>query len=97
MLRTSFIAMYKNLVFWAWPAFGRPLSKVAQQSSFQSLATPPASATGLWSEETSRKEEPPERRWKSAEGCWKQGVDGREKEETKDGEWNGWGIDLLFN
>ena len=26
MLRTSFIAMYKNLGVWAWPAFGRLLS-----------------------------------------------------------------------
>ena len=26
MLRTSFIAMYKNLNVWAWPAFGRLLS-----------------------------------------------------------------------
>ena len=64
MLRTSFIAMYKKtLVFWAWPACRPPaeqsgpaeraafMSKVAQQTSFQSLATPPASATGLWSEE----------------------------------------------
>ena len=41
MMRTSFITyVQKRLLFWAWPAFGRPLSKVGQQSSFQRLAAP---------------------------------------------------------
>ena len=44
MLRTSFIAMYKkNLGVLGMPGLRPP----AQQSSFQILATSPASATGL--------------------------------------------------
>ena len=40
-------------MFWAWSIFDRSLSKVIQQSSFQSLATSLVSATELWSEEQS--------------------------------------------
>ena len=87
MLRTSFIVMYKILgvLGMAGLQVMALQSKVALQSSFQSLATSPASATGFWSEE------------KASEGGEKQGVGGRAKEETKDGEWNEGGIDLLFN
>ena len=88
MLRTSFIAMYKNLGVWAWPAFGRPLSKVAQQSSFQSLATPPASATGLWSKKTSKRgENKTSERGESAEETENKKWMSETKEETKDEEW----------
>ena len=53
MLRTSFIACYvqKTLVFLGMAGLRPPAEhSMAQQSSFQSLATPPASATELWSE-----------------------------------------------
>ena len=63
MLRSSFIAMYKNL--WCFGP-GRPVGllherKTAQQSSFQSLTTFSVSATELWSE----KEKNLQRKWQT--------------------------------
>ena len=58
MLRTSFIAMYKTLGVLGMAGLRPPVEhSLAQQSSFQSLATPPASVTGLWSEKTSERGE----------------------------------------
>ena len=85
--------MYKNLgvLGMAGLKAAALLSKVAQQSSFESLAISLVSATGFWSEKKASKE------GDNVEGGQKQEVGGRAKEETKDENWNGWGIDLLFN
>ncbi|KAG7009743.1 cytochrome P450 monooxygenase [Physcia stellaris] len=68
------------------------IGALSQQSSFQSLATPPASATGFWSE---KKKTKPHKEVKTPKEA-KEWVGGA-KEERKDEEWKEWGIDLLFN
>ena len=61
-----------------------PLSKVAQQSSFQSLATPSVSATELWSEEPLEKRNlQKEDEKESAKKGWKQEVNGRGKKKKR--------------
>ena len=64
---------------------------MVQQSSFQSLATPPASATGLRNEkkvfkEGENAEEDQNKKWVN-----------ETKEKTKNEKWNEWNIDFLFN
>ena len=81
MLRTSFIAMYKNLGVWAWPAFGRLLSThMIQQSSFQSLATLSVFATGFMKRKQRKTKS--QKRWKRRRRL-KQGVDERSKKRRK--------------
>ena len=64
---------------------------MAQQSSFQSLATPPASATGLWSEKTSeRGENKASERGESAEEAEnKEWVGGAKRRDER------WGLEMM--
>ena len=67
------------------------MSEAAQQSRFQSLATPSVSTTGFLSE---RKEAKPHKEVRTPKET-KEWV-GRAKEERKNEKWKEWGIDFQF-
>ena len=67
------------------------MSKIAQQSSFPSLTSLPATAIGRAPKEMEAK---PPKEVENAKGGQKQNKVGGANEKTKDEEWKKWGIDV---